>query len=103
MTINIVNDYLGSRITKILIIIIIILILLVSMVLIIQVFLSRKVLLKKDSLSPLESGFESLKSSIFIRTPFFFLAVLFVLFDLELILFFPGVVFSWGNYFSLLL
>jgi len=47
MTINIVNDYLGSRITKILIIIIIILILLVSMVLIIQVFLSRKVLLKK--------------------------------------------------------
>jgi len=58
----------------------------------IQVFISSKFLLKTESLTSLESGFERLKSSVFLRAPFFFLAVLFVLFDLELILFFPGVV-----------
>jgi len=58
----------------------------------VQVFLSRKVASKEERLSPLESGFERIISLMSVRAPFFFLAVLFVLFDLELILFFPGVV-----------
>jgi len=58
----------------------------------VQVFLSKKSLLREQILSPLESGFERLYSSTSVRTPFFFLAILFVLFDLELILFFPGII-----------
>jgi len=57
-----------------------------------QVFLSKKGFLGEQILRPLESGFERLHSRISVRTPFFFLAILFVLFDLELVLFFPGIV-----------
>jgi len=57
-------------------------------ILIVQVFLSDKIFVKTETLSPLESGFESLFSRISIRAPFFFLAILFVLFDLEIVLFF---------------
>jgi len=68
-----------------------------------QIFLSRKTFIKRESLSPLESGFESLESRNYIRAPFFFLAILFVLFDLELILFFPGIVSFFTNSFSILI
>jgi len=40
-------------------------------------------------LRPLESGFERLSPSLDISSPFFVLAVLFVLFDIELILLIP--------------
>jgi len=43
--------------------------------------------------SPLESGFESLKYGSIISSSFFILAVLFVLFDVELIFLAPGVFF----------
>jgi len=43
-------------------------------------------------MSSLESGFERMKGKIVVSSPFFILAVLFVLFDLELLLLFPGVV-----------
>lgn len=91
------------RFIKIVIITIILILFFVSIILIIQVLLSRKTIIKRERLTPLESGFESLKSSIFIRAPFFFMAILFVLFDMELILFFPGVMYSFINKFSLLL
>jgi len=75
----------------------------ISFILIIQVFLSDKSSIKRERLTPLESGFESLKSLISVRAPFFFLAILFVLFDLEIILFFPGVIFNYRNILSMLL
>jgi len=65
---------------------------LITIVLLVQIFLSLKRGTKRERLTPLESGFERLNSRISVRAPFFFLAILFVLFDLELILFFPGVV-----------
>jgi len=57
-----------------------------------QLTLGYKTTRSFSVLTPIESGFESLKSSIVISTPFFFLATLFVLFDLELILVFPGII-----------
>jgi len=42
---------------------------------------------------PLESGFERLRPALSVSTPFFFLAVLFVLFDVEVILLLPSVFF----------
>jgi len=59
----------------------------------VQVVLRIEELSKDQELSSLESGFESLYSALDIRSPFFFLAVLFVLFDVELIILFPGVLF----------
>jgi len=56
-----------------------------------QILLWGKTFLKRERLSPLESGFESLFSSLSLGAPFFFLAVLFVLFDLEVVFFFLGV------------
>jgi len=76
---------------------------LITIVLLVQVFLSLKRFSKRERLTPLESGFERLDSSISVRAPFFFLAILFVLFDLELILFFPGIVCSYINITSVLL
>jgi NADH:ubiquinone oxidoreductase subunit 3 (subunit A) len=43
------------------------------------------------SLGPLESGFEGLIKSTLLSSPYFLLAVLFVLFDIELILLVPGI------------
>jgi len=53
--------------------------------------------MKELRLNSLESGFERLKAGNLIRAPFFFLAILFVLFDLELILLLPGVVSTLGR------
>jgi len=53
--------------------------------------LTIKELNEFSRLNSLESGFESLKVGLYISSPFFFLAVLFVLFDLELLFLFPGV------------
>jgi len=68
------------------------------LILIIQVILARKSSFKAERVTPLESGFESLSSRISLRAPFFFLAILFVLFDLELVLFFPGVISLFRDY-----
>lgn len=59
--------------------------------------------MKREKLSKaaLEAGFESLKPSLTLRAPFFFLAVLFVLFDLELVLVFPGIVLDVKSYYFL--
>jgi len=59
----------------------------------VQMVLRIEELSKDQELSSLESGFESLYSALDVRSPFFFLAVLFVLFDVELIILFPGVFF----------
>jgi len=56
-----------------------------------QFFLGAKSKFNEVRLSPLESGFEAVKPGVILGAPFFFLAVLFVLFDLELVLLFPGV------------
>nr|YP_009346433.1 NADH dehydrogenase subunit 3 [Paralongidorus litoralis]AOT84244.1 NADH dehydrogenase subunit 3 [Paralongidorus litoralis] len=47
------------------------------------------------TLTPLESGFESLKTSSLLSLPFFFLTVLFVLFDMELLLLLPSILLTW--------
>lgn len=92
MTERINFDYIDCWSFKVIITIIVFLLVMLIILLMVQVFLSRKVASKEERLSPLESGFESIISLMSVRAPFFFLAVLFVLFDLELILFFPGVV-----------
>jgi NADH-ubiquinone oxidoreductase chain 3 len=61
---------------------------------VLQFILSECTLFVQDMLSPLESGFESLKMSSLFGRYFFLMAVLFVLFDIELILILPGVLSS---------
>lgn len=79
---------------KISIIFLVSLVLIILMILFIaQLVLSEKGGKERLTLSPLESGFESLKPSLTLSSPFFFLAILFVLFDLELILLFPFILF----------
>lgn len=83
---------------KISIIFIISLILIVLVILFLaQLILSEKGCKERLTLCPLESGFESLKPSLTLSSPFFFLAILFVLFDLELILLFPFVLFRYKS------
>lgn len=65
-----------------------------TLLLILQLLLSNKFWVNQISLIPLESGFEALKPRLTLRSPYFFLAILFVLFDLELVLLFPWVVFN---------
>jgi NADH:ubiquinone oxidoreductase subunit 3 (subunit A) len=62
-----------------------------------QLILSEKGNKERLMLFPLESGFESLKPSLTLSSPFFFLAILFVLFDLELILLFPFILFRYSS------
>lgn len=66
----------------------------VMVLLAVQVTFTRKTVYLDTQLGVLESGFESLKRRLFVRSPYFFLAVLFVLFDLELVLLLPGIFFS---------
>jgi len=77
---------------KVTVIVISFILFILVLVFIAQVIVSGKFLVKRERLTPLESGFESLLCRMSVRAPFFFLALLFVLFDMELILFFPGVV-----------
>jgi len=60
------------------------------LLLIVQTIITSKVYQGEVSTNSLESGFENLKAKMFISAPFLFLAVLFVLFDLELLLLLPG-------------
>ena len=76
-------------ITVIISIVIIIIILLT----LIQFFLSSYSLIRDPQLTVLESGFERLKSRVLLRSSFFMIVALFVLFDLELILLFPGILY----------
>jgi len=56
----------------------------------IQLCLTRKILKNIVQASPLESGFEAIMlASAAISSPFVFIAVIFVLFDLEIVLIFP--------------
>jgi NADH:ubiquinone oxidoreductase subunit 3 (subunit A) len=58
--------------------------------------------LSDPQITSLESGFERLKYGIIMSSSFFILAILFVLFDIELVLLFPGVLnhfgFSFGEF-----
>jgi len=72
-------------------IIAVILILIIFIFFVLQFILSEHMLFTQDILSPLESGFESLKVSSLFGRYFFLMAVLFVLFDIELILILPVV------------
>jgi NADH:ubiquinone oxidoreductase subunit 3 (subunit A) len=56
-----------------------------------QIALAIFLYVEDAQLSPLESGFESLRFNAVIRSSFFVLAALFVIFDVELILLFPGI------------
>lgn len=75
-----------------------------------QLCLSHRWKLETTSLSPLESGFERLKSSNLFRSPFVIITILFVLFDVELILLIPRILktglsnrlFFWGRLLFLL-
>lgn len=58
-----------------------------------QLFFSKRELTSDSQGTRLESGFESLLQAIVLRSSFFILAVLFVLFDVELILLFPFLMF----------
>lgn len=62
---------------------------LIALFLGIQMLLSNRSFVRDPQLTSLESGFENLKSNITIRSSFFILAVLYVLFDIELVLLFP--------------
>jgi len=64
-------------------------ILLLRFLAIAQIFLGEVDIILDSQLSSIESGFEKVWHSLFISSPFFFLAALFVLFDLELILLIP--------------
>jgi len=65
----------------------------------VQFFLSFFSLLREPQLTVLESGFERLKSRVLLSSSFFMIVALFVLFDLELILLFPAVLYH--SYLSL--
>lgn len=67
----------------------IILIIVIILITIIQLGFSRITILADYQLRSIESGFEALKNNAFLRTSFYLLAVLFVLFDLELVLILP--------------
>lgn len=58
-----------------------------------QSLLSSLSVISDPQLRVLEAGFERLKFNDFISSSFFIIAVLFVLFDLELVLLLPGVLF----------
>jgi len=75
----------------IIMIIISIVIVIIMLLTLIQFFLSSYSLMRDPQLTVLESGFESLKSRVLLRSSFFIMVALFVLFDLELILLFPGI------------
>lgn len=61
---------------------------------IVQRILTRSSSTSDPQFTSIESGFERLNYSMFLRASFFMLAVLFVLFDLELLLLLPFVFFS---------
>lgn len=75
-----------------------IILIVLTLLLIAQLLLAEKNNEERLTLLALESGFEALKFSVALRSPFFFLAILFVLFDLELILLFPSVVSDMTNF-----
>jgi NADH:ubiquinone oxidoreductase subunit 3 (subunit A) len=60
----------------------------------IQFYFTRETGLIDSQLTSIESGFENLYFSLFVRTSFFILAVLFVLFDIELVLILPYILFK---------
>jgi len=64
-----------------------------SILFIVQLLLYKSQIILGSQADPLEAGFESLLIGYALSSPFLFLAVLFVLFDLELLLLLPGVIF----------
>ena len=55
----------------------------------VQVSLANQELFSNKQLTVVECGFEKSLTTLFVRVPFFFLAILYVLFDIELILLVP--------------
>ena len=60
-----------------------------GLLVLVEALLSDKEILLDSQPSSIESGFEKLWHVMYISSPFFMLAVLFVLFDMELILLLP--------------
>jgi NADH:ubiquinone oxidoreductase subunit 3 (subunit A) len=60
---------------------------------VLQLAFSSTTLISEPQLTVLEAGFERLKGRVVLSSSFFSLVALFVLFDIELILLFPGVLF----------
>jgi len=64
-----------------------------SILVIVSLVLSNGIKTQEDTLTPLESGFEILSPPVFLSSSFFLLAIIFVLFDLEMVLLIPGILF----------
>jgi len=60
---------------------------------VVQILFSTYSIARDPQLTVLEAGFENLKPRLVFRRSFFRLVALFVLFDIELILFFPGMLY----------
>jgi NADH:ubiquinone oxidoreductase subunit 3 (subunit A) len=71
---------------------------------VVQLLLGMEELTQDSQLTPLESGFERRAPALEISSPFFLLAMVFVLFDVELILLIPGIFYQknilYINFFS---
>lgn len=65
----------------------------IILLLVVQRALSNQGDYSDPQLTSLESGFEGLRQGLIMSSSFFLLAVLFVLFDIELVLLFPGALF----------
>lgn len=68
-----------------------------ALVTIIQMLLTKYEIIGDPQLTSLESGFENLKHGIMISSSFFLLAILFVVFDIELVLFIPLIMFVFAR------
>jgi len=78
---------------NIIITIIVIRVVILLVLALVQIFLTSIFYINDGQLVSIEAGFEKLKQRVSIRSSFFILSVLFVLFDIELVLFFPGILF----------
>lgn len=55
----------------------------------IQFAIEDKAKVSDSELAPVEAGFEKVRFSSFIRIPYFFVVVIYVLFDVELVIVYP--------------
>lgn len=95
VNITIFNEFLNIESFKLIVILfsLIVILLLVFLLLWLQFVFFNEETISRYKLEALESGFERLELGYIIGAPFFFLAVLFVLFDLELLLLLPRILF----------
>lgn len=74
---------------------VLLLLVIVLLLILIQTALSSSRSIRDYQLTSLESGFEIIKYGVLLRSSFFLLGVLFVLFDVELILLLPLVLYRY--------